>query len=404
MNGLIVGGGIAGLACAHALLRQAPGSFSQLTLWERAPRFEEVGAGVQLGPNATRLLQQWGLGDALAQVAFTPQHLAIYATAHNRQTAERALGAQTLAQYGAPSYTLHRADLHQVLLEAVRRHGQVALHNDMSLKRIDGLDQGASLNVGGATSDAAAITQAFDVVLGCDGGFSQVREHVLHDGPPQPTGQVAYRAMLPISAIKNAGLRRGVTVWMGRNMHAVAYPVRAGTLYNLVVIVQDSAGALRQGWDLRPMVERLPLPEVVHNRDLAALIEAVDQWRYWVLCDRAPLTDTKAMRPHYRVALLGDAAHPMLPFLAQGAAMAIEDAYTLAQSLGAVEPSQWHRGLERYSQSRWQRNARVQAGARRNAHVFHFSGPMAWARDAALTVAARRLLDMPWLYGGPESH
>lgn len=400
MNGLIVGGGIAGLACAHALLRYAPTAFSELTLWERAPAFDEVGAGVQLGPNATRLLQQWGLGEALEEVAFTPQHLAIYATAHNRQTAARALGAQTLAQYGAPSYTMHRADLHQILLNAVRIQGKVALHNDLTLTGIEGLDQGASLNVGGVRS-GAVISQPFDVVVGCDGGFSQVREQVMHDGPPEPTGQVAYRATLPISAIKNPALHQGVSVWMGRNMHAVAYPIRSGTLYNLVVIVQEGAGALRQGWDLRPMVQRLSLPEIVHNRDLTELIDAVDQWRYWVLCDRAPLTDTKALLPHHRVALLGDAAHPMLPFLAQGAAMAIEDAHSLAQSLGAVQPGQWRRGLEHFGQSRWQRNARVQAGARRNAHIFHFSGPMAWARDAALTVAAPRLLDMPWLYGGP---
>jgi salicylate hydroxylase len=186
---------------------------------------------------------------------------------------------------------------------------------------------------------------------------------------------------------------------MGPKMHVVAYPVRAGTLYNLVVIVQDDNGSLEHGWDLRPLVQGLPLPEVVHNRDLASLLEAVDQWRYWVLCDRAPLSNAKAMVPHPRVALLGDAAHPMLPFLAQGAAMAIEDAHVLAHLVGLAGKDHGPAGVEKFGEARWRRNSQVQAGARRNAHIFHLKGPVAWARDAALKLAAPRLLDMPWLYG-----
>lgn len=400
MDALIVGGGIAGLASAFAMERFAPRAFSQLNLWERASQFEEVGAGVQLGPNATRLLQQWGLGHALEAVAFVPQKLAIYATSHNRLTAERPLGALTLAQYGAPSYTLHRADLHQLLLQAVRSQGRVQLHNE---RAVEGMK--VSTPTGRWTVKALAgstpCQQEFDCVVGCDGGFSQVRAQVMGDGPPLPTGQVAYRALLPIDSVKNQALRQSVTVWMGPKMHVVAYPVRAGSLYNLVVIVQDDPGSTRQGWDLRPLVQGLPLPEKVHNRDLAGLLEAVEQWRYWVLCDRAPLADARAMVPEPSVALLGDAAHPMLPFLAQGAAMAIEDAHTLAQSLGAAGQGGWQQRLSTFGKARWQRNSRVQAGARRNAHIFHLKGPVAWARDAALNVAAPRLLDMPWLYGGP---
>lgn len=400
MNALIVGGGIAGLATAHTLARYAPQRFKQLALWERAPRFEEVGAGVQIGPNASRLLIEWGLGAALERVACKPQSLAICGTDHNRLTAERRLGAQTVAQYGAPSYTIHRADLHQMLLDGVQALALVDLHRGRAFQNVRGLAPNERLQVRYGVNGGDSHEQALDALFVCDGGFSPVRAQVLRDGPPLPTGQVAYRALLPIDAVSNPALRTRVTAWMGPKMHAVAYPVRAGTLFNIVVIVQTGSAVLQQGWEGRPVVPSLDLPDVVHNRDLAALIEVVSEWRYWVLCDRVPLERAQTLAPHPRIALLGDAAHPMLPFLAQGAAMAIEDAHVLAQCLAQANSVEWGAALRAFAQQRWQRNSRVQAGARRNARIFHASGPVAWARDAALGVAGSRLLDMPWLYGG----
>jgi salicylate hydroxylase len=419
-HGLIVGGGIAGLASALALGQGSspgtPGSarkplLASLSLWERSPAFEEVGAGIQLGPNATRILSQWGLRSAILETACIPESLVICsanASGRSRSNdraliAEKPLGKAMEAQYGSPYVSVHRADFHQVLLRAVLDQGFATIDTGTKLNRLEAAPDGwvaaasQASRVGQGIEQVTDTEHRFDVVIGCDGGFSRVREATLGDGLPVPTGQVAYRALLPIADVATAQLRTRVTVWMGPKMHVVAYPVKGGTLLNLVVIVEEPTIRLLEGWDLRPSTLQLPFSSKGLHPDLAGLIEAVVQWRYWVLCDRPPITHGGEMTPGSSVALLGDAAHPMLPFLAQGAGMAIEDASQLAVSLATV-PDLKH-ALAAFSQARWRRNAKVQATARRNAFVFHASGPMAWTRDLALRLAAKRLLELQWLYG-----
>jgi salicylate hydroxylase len=418
LHGLIVGGGIAGLASALALgqgdSRGAPGNsdkplLASLALWERAPAFAEVGAGIQLGANATRILTRWGLKPALSDLVCVPQSLAIcaaHARGHSgaRSTiAERPLGTAFEAQYGSPYWSVHRADLHQVLLRAVIDQGFAQLACSTTLKSLvfqpEGWLAGADVvsAPGQNESQADVIHQHFDLLLGCDGGFSHVRETTLGDGKPRPTGQIAYRALLPMADVTANCLRNRITVWLGPKMHAVAYPLKGGALLNLVVIVEEPISRLSEGWDLRPSTPLLPFSSQGLHPDLVGLIEAVAQWRYWVLCDRPPITHVSEMAPRSNVALLGDAAHPMLPFLAQGAGMAIEDACQLALSLAELPSAQ--QAMAAYAQARARRNARVQATARRNAFVFHASGPIAYARDLVLGMAPGRVLDLPWLYG-----
>lgn len=399
---VIVGGGIAGLTLAHALGRLSPRTLGALTLFERAPRFEEAGAGLQLGPNASRLLIRLGLGQALAAVGCEPTSLVVCSSTRTETLAVKPLGRECVEKYGAPTYTVHRADLHALLLEAVRRDGRtsLALNREISAVRLNS-DHVLSLTVQAPEGSATEMREA-DLLLGCDGGFSAVRDLLLGDGVPQATGQVAFRALLPLKDLNLGATAQCVTAWLGPDMHAVGYPVRAGQLYNLVVILQVPLAQIDRRWEQRQVISVLPHVSVKH-KTLAHLVDSVEQWRSWALFDRPPVRGPRELAPHPGVLLLGDAAHPMLPFLAQGAAMAIEDACVIAQrcaTLTALNPAKNYTSLAAYyTQQRLRRVARVQAGARRNATLFHASGPVALARNLALKINGAALLDRPWLYG-----
>jgi salicylate hydroxylase len=402
-RGVIVGGGIAGLTLALALGQRAQKALGSLTLWERAPRFEEVGAGLQLGPNASGLLIRMGLGPALARIGSQPVSLAVCNALRTETLATKPLGSTSAQQYGAPYTTVHRADLHQLLLEAVQREGWAQLALNRELTGIDQGPDGALTLRAKLQGDELADPITTDLLLGCDGGFSQVRALLLADGPPAVTGQVAFRALLPLKNL-NLGLTgQCVSVWLGPDMHTVGYPVRAGDLYNLVVILQVPLAQVDTLWEQRQMTSKLPLRTPIGHKTLAQLVDSVEQWRSWALFDRPPVSQSKELVPHPSTLLLGDAAHPMLPFLAQGAAMSIEDAWSIAQgcaTLPANNKQTHHPSLaQHYVQQRQARVAKVQAGARRNAKIFHANGPLAVARNLALKVNGRALLDRPWLYG-----
>jgi salicylate hydroxylase len=191
-----------------------------------------------------------------------------------------------------------------------------------------------------------------------------------------------------------------ITAWLGPRLHVVQYPVRSGEWLNVVVIVQGKVQGDLQDWDHRSNAEDLQKTLVSACAPLQALTEAIPEWRLWALCDRQPM-GSAAEHAQGRVCLIGDAAHPMRPYLAQGAGMAIEDAAELGQSLSRVKDgaAEVVQALSQFAQRRWQRNARVQARAIRNGDIFHLSGPAAWARDASMKLLGERLLDVPWLYG-----
>ena len=391
---LIAGGGIGGLAAALACARQG----LPTQLWERAAQLSEVGAGIQLGPNVTRILQAWGLSDALNQVAAFPESL----QARDARTGEvlgvLRLGARAQNRYGAPYVTLHRADLQGLLHESAQALG-VDIRLGQTLQSWQALADG--LEVGSVAGDSTTA----DALIGADGVWSAVRQQWRGDGPAQFTGHVAYRALLPQADLPLHLRSQEVTVWMGPRLHVVHYPVRGGEALNMVAIVQAERPTHSQEWDAaghaQALLQAMGARSGAVGKDLMARIEAVSGWRQWALHDRAPMTSPLEMAED-RVALLGDAAHPMRPYLAQGAGMAIEDALVLSQCLAQGQCVVSER-LKTYAERRWSRNAQVQTRAIRNGRIFHAQGWVATGRNLSMRLMSERLMDVPWLYGqGPQ--
>lgn len=387
---LIAGGGIGGLAAALACARAG----CHVRLYERAPAFSEVGAGIQMGPNVVRLLQGWDLQAALTEVAAFPERLQVRQALSGAELGVLRLGQTMVQHYGAPYATIHRADLHQLLLAALQQRDAVWLHAGKTVTRYVETPEAVDVQL----DDGLEVEG--DALIGADGLWSRVRTQLLNDAPPRAAGHLAYRAMLPQASLPAALRSQQVTVWLGPKLHVVQYPVRRGEWLNVVAIVHGHVHGGLEDWDHSANAAdlRAALGHTCHP--LRALIEAVPEWRLWVLCDRPPMASAEE-QARGRVALLGDAAHPMRPYLAQGAGMAIEDAAELGRQLAQADavldvPTL----LRRYALNRWQRNARVQARSIRNGEIFHLQGPMAWARDASLRLLGERLLDVPWLYRG----
>ena len=390
---LIAGGGIGGLAAAFACARAG----TRVQLFERADAFGEVGAGIQIGPNVTRILQQWGLAEHLQRVAAFPAQLRVRSASSGEELAALALGDAAVQRYGAPYATVHRADLHQLLLEGVQGQGAVQLH----LGRPLSVFTQTQAQVRAQTPDGDR--QEADALIGADGLWSRVRQWLLDDGMPRFTGHLAYRAMVPQATLPQRLRSLHVTVWMGPNLHVVQYPVRQGQWLNVVGIVHASLPAAAdgsplslEGWDHGADAVSLRASLVGSCSPLQDLVRTIDHWRMWVLCDRPPMRDARE-QARGRVALLGDAAHPMRPYLAQGAGMAIEDAAELGRLFGGTNTAV-DAVLHHYAHRRWQRNRRVQARAIRNGQIFHAQGPVQLGRDMALRLLGPRLLDVPWLY------
>jgi salicylate hydroxylase len=395
---LIAGGGIGGLSAALALTKAG----ARVSLFERTPDFSEVGAGIQLGPNVMRVLHDWGLKDALDSIVALPECLQIRSATSGSALGELALGATMAQRYGAPYATIHRADLHTLLLQALRQTTDTTLHLDQAVLNVSQSDT----DVTACFFDAQSVKGT--LLVAADGGWSVLRQQLLNDGTPHPTGHLAYRAMVRQSDLP-ANLRsQQVTAWLGPKLHVVQYPVRSGEWLNVVAIVHGRVVGDMSNWDHSANAQDLLEVMDATCTPLKNLITAIGHWRLWPLSIRPPMQGAH-QHAKGRVALLGDAAHPMVPYLAQGAGMAIEDAATLAGILtrgGLFNEAQANSNqidvaglLQQYAQARWQRNARVQARAIRNGDIFHATGPMRWGRDMAMRLLGESLLDMPWLYG-----
>lgn len=380
---LVAGGGIGGLAAALALSRQG----AAVQVIEQASAFAEVGAGIQIGPNVTRILREWGLESVLRQVASFPHNLLARDARSGRELGRLPLGERAERLYGAPYACIHRADLHGLLLQAVRAQG-VPMRLGQSLVEVQ--SQGAAVSV--CTEDGMHSQPA--MLVGADGLWSRSRLALGLTEPPRFTGHLAYRGLLPLSEPLHTPQ---VTVWMGSDLHVVQYPVQAGRALNVVAIVHGDVPSQAQAWDHAAHAAHLFQALGPISRSLQQTLEAVPQWRLWALHDRPPLKSAGPMGQG-AVALLGDAAHPMRPYLAQGAGMAIEDAQVLAQcwvGQGSVAER-----VQRYAELRWRRNAQVQERAIRNGRIFHAHGPIGWGRNLAMGVLGARVMDVPWLYQG----
>ena len=393
VNILVAGGGIGGLAAALASSRAG----CRVRLFERSPTFTEIGAGVQLGPNVTRVLHGWGLAEALRAVAACPERLQVRSASSGQVLGTLRLGSAMAARYGAPYMTVHRADLHAMLLQAVQSQTNTALSLAKPLLHFQQTPQ----TVQAQTPEGLLIEG--DALVGADGLWSATRQQFLGDGLPRRTGHIAYRALVPQTSLPQHLRSQDVTAWLGPRMHAVLYPVRGGQWLNSVFFVEQheaDASPEADPWDQAANAAGLAAGLHGPCSELQDLVQAISCWRQWVLYDRPPMQGAY-QHAVGRVALLGDAAHPMRPYLAQGAGMAIEDAAELGQLLGlAADPAlDVPMLLQRYALNRWQRNARVQVRALRNGRIFHAQGPLRWARDASMKVLGEKLLDMPWLYG-----
>jgi len=288
-----------------------------------------------------------------------------------------------------------------VLLDAALGQARVSLALDHSVRAVAQESEGLRLSV--QRADASLTAVHTPLLVGADGLWSRVRASVAAAPQPRSTGHLAYRSLLRQADLPSALRSQRVTVWLGPDFHVVQYPVRAGAWLNVVALVQAQAGAFAAavpaGWDHAGNAADLQFRLQRAARALQDVLHAVPQWRLWALNDCVPLPGPQAM-VQGRIALLGDAAHPMRPYLAQGAGMALEDAAQLGACLGA-QPQDFPGALQRYAALRWQRNARVQARAERNGRVFHLQGAARLARNMALRLGGAALLDAPWLYAGP---
>ncbi len=409
---LVLGAGIGGLVTALACSQQK----IPTVIWEKSLDFKELGAGIQLGPNATKVLAQMGLAQELKALASVPQKLVFYNAKNGSTIFQRELASKIEQQFGAPYYTIARADLHELLLSKVQNNSWCEIHTGQSFESLAIDTQNPLLVQANNTSGARLKASA---VIGVDGARSATRNYFYPDQDLHFTGQIAYRALLDSQQIASQHLLQQVSVWLGAQVHVVAYPVLQGRFLNIVVIAEElHLKPEMQLWH-KQLIPQLPaniIDLVAKNQLLSKVFQAIENWRYWLLFDRPPLSSAQLMLGSggtleslkavgQRVALLGDAAHPMLPFLAQGAAMAIEDAYTLSLQLAKINrqsqatASGVPQALQQYANLRWQRVAKVQSLARRNSAIFHWQGLMAQCRNMGLAIVGQPLTEMAWLYG-----
>jgi salicylate hydroxylase len=385
MRVAVVGGGIGGLTAAIALLRAG----HDVQVYEQASQLGEVGAGVQVSPNASRVLHGLGLADELAQLGVRPLAWHQRRWDDGRTLLHTPLGDAMLEAFGFPHYQMHRADLLDALLGAVPAERVHVAHRLVAFDERDDVVEATFAN--GARDEA-------DVLVGADGIHSTVRDLLFGPQSPRFTGCVAYRGLVPAERLRELGLAVDAEVWMGPGGHFVHYFVQAKRLVNFVAIVEQDTWT-RESWtDRGELADALAAFEGWHPQVLT-ILRCVDEPFVWALFDRPPLERwTRG-----RVTLLGDACHPMLPFMAQGAAQAIEDCATLAACLDDGDALG---ALRRYEALRRPRASRLQELSAANKIRFHLpDGPEQEARDAEMVRGATdwSLDAVAWLYGHDAS-
>lgn len=385
---VIAGGGIGGLTAALALAAKG----FRVEVFEAAQRLEEVGAGVQLSPNASRILIALGLADRLAPAVVEPVDLRIK-TRRDRELARLPLGSAIAARHGAPYWSIHRGDLQTALVAAVREHPAITLELGARIETYAVHARGVTVQA----SVAAGWRETYGMALiAADGLWSSLRGQIVSAKPPSFARRAAYRATVPVEAVAPDYRLPAVHLWLGRDAHLVHYPVKAGTEINIVAIGSDAfeSAGYSHAAGAADLARHFPATDWAASA--LGLLATPREWVKWPLYDLPPLR-AWGDGP---VSLLGDAAHPMLPFLAQGAAMAIEDSAVLAHCL-AAEPDAPASALRRYESLRRSRTAQVQRAARRNSDVYHLGWPESAARDLALrALGGQRLLARyDWVYG-----
>ena len=385
---LISGGGIGGMAAAFVLAQDG----YQVTVLEQASAFGEIGAGIQLGPNIFKMFDHLGLTEAIDKVAFYPTGLAM----HDVRTGERVvrvpLGDVARATYGFPYGVIYRADLHDVFLNACKALPNITLRTGCKVESYT--QAGDAVRVQVATEQGLQTLEAA-ALIGADGMWSKIREQVVGDGKPRVSGHIAYRAVLKRAEVPAHLWSDDVRLWGGEKTHLVTYPLRRGELFNLVAVFHSNK--FDEGWnsfgDTAELTERFAnaAPQV------KALLEKIESWKMWVLCDREPVKNWT----DGRITLLGDAAHPMLQYLAQGAGQAIEDAVVLRAALRHTQ-GDVKLAFQNYQQARYLRTGRVQLTARFYGDIYHASGVQRELRNQMFQSGheSAGFAGLGWMYKG----
>jgi len=380
----IAGGGIGGIATALALAGHGIAS----DVYERRDAFPEEGAGIQIGPNGTRILQRLGVAELLQTHAAAPDGLSVRDGKTGRELTRLPFGAWIAERHGAPYWTAHRRDLHAALRARAEAIPLIELHTGVEIIAFANESDGIrATGTHGETLNASALVCA-------DGLWSNLRKKIAPGAAPQPVGKVAYRCVIPAGDLASEFTPNAVHIWLAPGAHVVHYPVNAGRDIALVVIADDT---LREpGWDTSASAETVHEKVRAYAPPLQALVAKSNNWRCWSLYRMPPLEHWSKGR----ATLLGDAAHPVLPFLAQGAVLALEDAATLAAALAdrrnGIEAS-----LQNYEQARRPRARRVVEASQRNGRIYHMTGAAALARNTTMHLAppTRVMAGFDWLYG-----
>ena len=388
---LIAGGGIGGLTTALCLAKRG----CRVSVFEQASEFSEVGAGIQLSPNCSRVLHDLGLEEQLRKKAFLPEGSQFRHWRTGEVISESVLGETALKKYGMPYYHIHRGDLLKILVDATKNSSEIELHVNAS---VASFHEERTARNGGVTMQVGDTHHEGDLLIGADGIRSVVRAGLWGEQNPRYTGNVAWRAMVPVARLPKGLIRPMSTAWWGPRKHFVHYYVRRGDFVNCVCVVEKA------GWDVESWTEPGDYAELKSDfagwhSDIHQLIDNADRDSLfkWALYDRPPMR-------HWgqgRVTLLGDACHPTLPFMAQGAAMAIEDAAVIVGCLASNDDIA--ASLQHYEALRRGRTASIQNGSRRNATVFHLSGVKAWLRNRAARSAGNHTMDKLYRYNALEA-
>ena len=381
---LVAGGGIGGLSAALALALKG----RRVRVLEKAAEFGEIGYGIQMGPNVSRMLERLGLLEAIEAHAFFPDALIFADALDNREITRIAVGRFFRQRYGYRYFVVHRRDLHGEILKACRQRGDIALETSRGVTHFEQRADAVLVRCdGGAEYEGAAL-------VGADGLWSPTRQAVIGDGAPHAAGHFVYRGVVPMDQITERSRADAMTIWGGPQLHLVQYRLRGGTVMNNVATIasqrfhkgEKEAGAPDE---LEGMFARAH----PHVRDM---LRYVSRERHWVLHDREPATNWSKGR----VTLLGDAAHPTLQYLAQGAQMAIEDAVVLADKIAAARED-FEPAFLAYQRERMNRTARVVLSSRFFGEYLHLDGG---ARELRNELARQRDPDncweVDWLYRG----